>query len=274
MATKETPKVGEDRFASASTTPDPPEGSPSKALNQIRKWGCHFEGKDPVAFLERLEELSASYEIEERYLLLGLPELLKGDALLWYRNSRDDWSTWADFCRDFRTHYLPRGYQLRLKQEIHGRRQKPGEAFDKYATSILTMMRRAGGYTTQEKIEQLYINADPEIQLHVRYEDVTSVSDLCSRATGFEDIDQRRRDQSRRPTDTVATLAAATYDRATCCWRCKQRGHTRLKCRRPARKFCSRCGKDGVLTRECHPPSGNGERVGNEPAVNRPATSS
>ncbi|KAL6417687.1 hypothetical protein ACFW04_012399 [Cataglyphis niger] len=217
MATKETPKVGEDRFASASTTPEPPEESPSKALNQIRKWGCHFDGKDPVAFLERLKELSASYEIEERYLLLGLPELLKGDALLWYRNSRDDWSTWADFCRDFRTHYLPRGYQLRLKQEIHGRRQKPGEAFDKYATSVLTMMRRAGRYTTQEKIDQLYINADPEIQLHVRYEDVTSISDLCSRAAGFEDIDQ-----SRRPTDTVATLAAATYDRATCCWRCKQ----------------------------------------------------
>ncbi|KAL6421097.1 hypothetical protein ACFW04_013057 [Cataglyphis niger] len=181
MATKEIPKVGEDRFASASTTPEPPEGSLSKALNQIRKWGCHFDGKDPVAFLERLEELSASYEIEERYLLLGLPELLKEDALLWYRNGREDWSTWTDFCRDFRMHYLPRGYQLRLRQEIHGRRQKLGEAFDKYATSVLTMMRHAGGYTTQEKIDQLYINADPEIQLHVRYEDVVSVSDLCRR---------------------------------------------------------------------------------------------
>ncbi|KAL6417460.1 hypothetical protein ACFW04_012719 [Cataglyphis niger] len=187
MATKEIPKVGEDRFASASTTPEPPEGSPSKALNQIRKWGCHFDGKDP-AFLERLEELSASYEIEEKYLLLGLPELLKGDALLWYRNGRDDWSTWADFCRDFRTHYLPRGYRLRLKQEIHGRRQKPGKAL--------------------KKIDQLYINADPEIQLHVRYEDVVSVSDLCSRAAVFEDIDQRRRDHGRRPTDTMATLVA------------------------------------------------------------------
>jgi len=28
-----------------------------KAINQIRKWGCHFDGRDSAAFLERVEEL-------------------------------------------------------------------------------------------------------------------------------------------------------------------------------------------------------------------------
>jgi len=26
----------------------------AKAIDQIRKWGCHFDRKDPVAFLERV----------------------------------------------------------------------------------------------------------------------------------------------------------------------------------------------------------------------------
>lgn len=42
-----------------------------------------------------------------------------------------------------------------------------------------------------------------------------------------------------------------TYNREDCCWRCKQRGHTRLDCKRLPKKFCSRCSKDGVLTRDC-----------------------
>lgn len=51
-------------------------------LNQIRKWRCHFDGKDPHAFLERVEELRHMYDIHGVSLIAGLPELLRGDALL------------------------------------------------------------------------------------------------------------------------------------------------------------------------------------------------
>ena len=60
-------------------------------LNQIRKWGCHFDGRDPVAFLERVDELRAAYGYSDEQLLRGLPELLRGDALIWSRNNRDNW---------------------------------------------------------------------------------------------------------------------------------------------------------------------------------------
>ena len=33
----------------------------AKILNQIRKWGCQFDGRDPVAFLERVDELREGY---------------------------------------------------------------------------------------------------------------------------------------------------------------------------------------------------------------------
>ena len=54
----------------------------AKIINQMRKWSCHFDGKNPLAFLERVEELSQGYGYTDTQLLLGLPELLRGDALL------------------------------------------------------------------------------------------------------------------------------------------------------------------------------------------------
>ena len=101
------------------TTPGPVERI--KLINQIRKWGHHFDGKDPLSFLERTEELRVSYGLEGEHLLLGLPELLRGDALLWHRNNAGQWSTWEEFSENLRQAFLPPGYQRRMKLEIQGR---------------------------------------------------------------------------------------------------------------------------------------------------------
>jgi len=50
-------------------------------MNQIRKWGCHFDGRDPLSFLERIEELQLQYRYTDELMLAGLPELLRGDAI-------------------------------------------------------------------------------------------------------------------------------------------------------------------------------------------------
>ncbi|GAB1860673.1 hypothetical protein CAJAP_01752 [Camponotus japonicus] len=150
--------------------------APATVLNQIRKWNLHFDGKDPFAFLERLDELRQAYGYTDDYLLCGLPELLRGDSLLWYRINREAWGTWGDFCQAFRTQYLPPGYQRALRREIDGRRQLPGETFDKYAMTVLTMMRRAGGYTKQDQLEQLYENMNPDYQLYIRSNEATSIA--------------------------------------------------------------------------------------------------
>ncbi|KMQ82790.1 hypothetical protein RF55_21865 [Lasius niger] len=85
----------------AATEVGPTAPDPAKAMNQIRKWGCHFDGKNPMAFLERVEELRQVYGCTDGQLLLSLPELLRGDSLLWYRNCREAWTDWTGFCRDF-----------------------------------------------------------------------------------------------------------------------------------------------------------------------------
>jgi len=68
-------------------TPQPPppatdDGqSHAKCMNQIRKWGCHFDGRDPLSFLGRIEELQLQYRYTDELMLAGLPELLRGDAI-------------------------------------------------------------------------------------------------------------------------------------------------------------------------------------------------
>ena len=243
---------------------------PAKIMSQMRKWGVQFDGKDPWGFLERVEELRAGYGFLDHHILLGLPELLKGDALLWCRNSRDAWSNWSDFLDDFKVTYLPPRYRSHLIREIRDRVQKPDEPYLRYATAVLSLMRRAGNFSTDDRIDQLYDNMRPEYQLQIRRDDIYSTSELFQRAAEFERIQERCRAlRSAQAKSRETTVAAATYDRAECCWRCKQRGHTRFDCRRPPRKFCSQCGKDGVMTRDCHPPAGNETRTGETPAVPR-----
>lgn len=227
-------------------------------LSQMRKWGCVFDGRDPVSFLEQIEKLQQAYGYPGEYLLRGLPELLKRDTLLWYRNQRESWQSWTDFENEFRQQFLPRQYQLKLRREIENRLHKQSKPYLKYETDMLTMMRRAGGMPNNEQLHRLYENLDPDYKIYVRWDDLQTHADLRNRALQFEaNREQQRNRRALEPSKTAGVsrrpvLAAATYNRIECCWKCKQRGHNRKQCRRPARIFCSHCGKDGVLTRACH----------------------
>lgn len=241
------------------------------ALNQIRKWGCHFDGRDPVSFLERVEELQTAYGLSSTEMLAGLPELLKGDALMWYRNHRTEWGDWEDFTQAFREHYLPRRYRTQLLRELQGRRQSETEPYAKYATHMLTLMRRAGRLSLTEQLDQVYEGLRPDYKMYIRRRDIDSIPDLAALAQEYEEITS---EQKRTPTPVTRTAStAAVYNKEECCWRCKQRGHTRVNCKRAPQKFCSQCGKDGVLTRDCHPRPGNAPRAGTDTEPFRPTDS-
>ena len=245
-----------------------PEEYRAKAVNQIRKWGCHFDGKDPIAFLERVEELQAAYGFTGLQLVRGLPEMLRGDALFWYRNNQSAWDEWDGFAEDFREYYLPRRYAAKLRRDIQARLQGPDEPYRKYATEMLTMMRRVGGYVEEDQLDLLYDNLHPRYKMYVRRDQLRRPADLLRNAEEFEHLQEQNRERQTVPR-SAGNTAATAYDKSECCWRCKQRGHTRFECRRAAKKFCSQCGKDGVFTRDCHPPPGNATRTGDSTAAPR-----
>lgn len=248
-------------------TPRATELDTGEAFNQLRKWGLQFDGRDPLGFLEQVEELCDAAGFPQELLLKGLPIFLKGEALLWHRNNKEFFESWEQFRRELISHFLSPHFQAKLTREILGRQQKQNEPFKTFATELLTKMRRAGGFSTEDKLERLYENMSPEYKLYVRRRDVRSISELTTLAAEYEEIEQQKGD-FRRP---ITPAVAAVYNRQDCCWRCKQRGHTRQNCKRPAIKFCSQCGKDGVLTKDCHPRPGNATQAGKDAATVRPA---
>ena len=95
-------------------------------MDRVRKWGCHFDGKDAFAFLERLNDLREAYGVTGPQLLRSLPELLRGDPLLWYRNNRHAWGTWTAFENAFRRRYLPLNVSKQLRRSnVSINRAKP-----------------------------------------------------------------------------------------------------------------------------------------------------
>jgi len=261
---------------SAMTDPGPTASPPhlGETMNLVRKWGCRFAGKDPLAFLERVEELRSAYGLTNEQMLRCLPELITGEPLFWYRNNRESWVTWEDFVTSFRMCYLPHR-NTALDREIRDRLQGPDEPFRTYATVLQTMMRRLGSLSTEQQIDRVYENMRPHYRRYIHRSDITGVADLIYRVTEHEDIELAETEYNSRMTRKRGGASAAkaenqasenamispTYRRNECCWNCGQRGHQKTDCKRPFKKFCSVCGKTGVLTRECHPP-GNEQPAG------------
>ena len=192
--------------------------SHAKSLNQIRKWGCHFDGRDPVAFLECVDELREGYGYTGEQLLRGIPELLRGDALLWVRNNREFWEFWDDFCADFRTQYLPPQYLDNLQRQIFERRQKENEKITQYGTVMMTLMRRAGGFSRSQQLDRIHSNMRPTYRKYVRRREVRSLSEFIARVAELERIEQEERDAKIEKKNVANRHAvAAVYNRDKCC---------------------------------------------------------
>lgn len=112
-------------------------------MDAIRKWGLHYDGsRDPIEFLERIEELQTAYEIQDNVMLRALPETMKGKAILWYRNHKKYWDNWKDFVRDFTNFFSTTHNTELLEAQIRNRMQRENEETKEYIIDIQTLIRR------------------------------------------------------------------------------------------------------------------------------------
>lgn len=184
--------------------------STAMICNIVRKWNISYDGdRNPITFLERLGELMECYNVAQDDLIRALPEILKGKALLWYRNNRELWRNFSDFQRSFELQYLPPGYSKNLDDEIRLRTQGEDEPFRDFLVAILTLIRRRGGYSLQGKIDRIYQNMKPEYIQSVRRERCNSIQDLIQEAEHFESYERAKR-LYRPPPSPSQTLVPET----------------------------------------------------------------
>lgn len=238
-------------------------------MNQVRKWNVRFNGRsDAVEFYERIEELMNSYKIPECDMLQALPEMMKDSALEWYRNNKNNWEKWSDFLEDFKAHFFPRQYTYYLEEQIRTRKQGENEPVRDYVTAIQTLLRRQGHLSLNECLDRIYNNLLPRYRLHIRRKDFTTLAELLNSAQEFQILSQEAKNEERRRTyntysptfrsqrtnetlEREAHQRTAAYNPKTFCYRCREEGHFRKSCAKPFKRFCSQCGRNGVLTRDC-----------------------
>lgn len=182
----------------------------SSLCNLVRKWNLKFDGRrDPVSFLERLEELIESYEVPRDSIAHALPELLTGSALLWYRNNKHTLHDYYAFRQHFGLQFLPPGYRENLDDEIRCRTQGANEPFRDYVTAVMTLIRRSGAFSQQQKLDVIYRNMRPEYKVMVRKQDCTSLARMMEGAEEYETY-LRGRDSFRPPPTPAQALMPET----------------------------------------------------------------
>lgn len=239
-----------------------PSSNDTKTMDMMRKWGCHFEGKDPYAFMERIEELQRAYELTNEQMLRGFPELLRGEALLWFRNEVSNITTYSQLIDSLRKYYLSPHEYRNLESQIYNRTQNKNEPFRTYVNSLRTLMRRHGSYGISRTIDTLYWNMLPIYRLHVQRNEVDTVNTLIQRVEEVAETLKSVADEEKTPKKPAKKEICATetpYNPKTDCWRCGKIGHTKFQCKNAAVKFCSYCGEKGVFSSKC-----KCEKKGNE----------
>lgn len=179
-----------------ATQSNPPAAPPApyqlpnaaQCCDIIRKWNVRFDGReDAMGFLERIEELRASYDLTGEAMLTALPELLKGDVLLWLRNNSSGWTQWKDFVEAFLRAYTTTDLASRLKRGVYQRMQKPTETMQAYVTEMLTMMRRCQ-FPEAERLDAIYDNMRTEYKFYTKRYECKILEDLLEGAREFEEL--------------------------------------------------------------------------------------
>ena len=127
------------------------------------------------------------YEVDLEYLPRMMPEVLKENALVWYRNNNQQWTTWRQLREDFLRFFLPSRYFEQLEDEIRKRKQRPREPFKSYTLSMQNLMRHSA-YTEGQKLERIFRNALPEYVWYIRRRDFHTLSDLLEMADDLESL--------------------------------------------------------------------------------------
>lgn len=245
--------------------PTPPPTRP------IYDWGISFSGFRPVEFLEELFEKIEIYRADPDSVFSNISVLLRGDALLWWRNNHQYWKNLTDFTDAFRLTYFPNDYFLKIEEELITRRQRPTEKGFDFVNKMQTMARRHGNFGDSRLLCCIHRNLRAEYRQYIRREEFDSLPTLLIKIKEYEDLLPELGEAAATPPPPRTIPHKNTYTPRSGqttrspqipntrqserpplkCFRCGELGHLRYNCSAPSRIFCSKCNRQGVLSRDC-----------------------
>lgn len=259
--------------------------SPEKITSIIQNWGLKFDGSlsglSVEEFLYRLKSLTNDYfngnfNVVTKNLHILLTD--KARNWFWRYHKQNEVIIWNNFCEAIKMQYKDCKSSFDIREEIRNRKQKPGETFDQFYESILTIADRLSyPLTEMEMIEMITRNLRTEIRHELLYISVNSISELrklVQRRESFVSDEYVRRNFPARnpnfcmPRGKVSELnidndadavegqeflveAIHKNEIKPLCWNCDREGHFWEDCLRAKSIFCYGCGAKDTYKPQC-----------------------
>lgn len=268
----------------------PPYYGDFRRYTPICKWNIFFDGSTNVAtFLEEVDELAESRRVSRMELFQTASELLRGDALLWYRYRKHMFKDWEDLKLQLRNAFLPFDYEANLMDEIRKRTQAPDEKLLMFVARMENLFNKLSKKPSEsEQVSIIRRNLLPNIHTALALQKIDTLEELLKLGRAVEESFWRA--QQYHPPDLGSTSAqeskpsypklcasksltvnaTRTEQQSTTpvnaenvpesqqvqrkpitCWNCRKLGHHRSRCPDPLKLVCFGCGRDGVTVRQC-----------------------
>lgn len=155
----------------------------------LSEWGIKFsgDGRQVFNFLERVEELALSRNVNRDELFRSAVELFTGEAFIWFRSIKDSVHDWESLVKRIKLDFLSAEVDDDLWDQIKGRKQKKNETvviFVSHMEALFSRLSHPPHETTKVKILRKNLLANFSNQLALV--DIVSVSNLVDMCRKLE----------------------------------------------------------------------------------------
>jgi len=279
---------------SAAQPPPPPISSLSNNIHKITEFRKHclrvrlrFDGErtgQACSFIEKLKSLKLQHDITDTEVFDVIPELMTGDAEIWYKAFEAEFHDFHHFCQTLFESFLPSDFQKKLIEEIRGRTQGPSEGIDIYVAKMKASNQKLSQpLTDSQLIDIILSNVHPKylhslnnlinktfdeiLRAGRQVETISKLSECYKPPKSISALDPTLNCTSKSKSDPVVnSVKTVSEEKSSCscscavssltrttirCYNCQQSGHVFRDCPEKRKIFCYRCGAPGRTAARC-----------------------